>query len=119
MDLSSASLIPADGLLIMAAHASRAKIFTEWLDPSVLDESDPSKRDAELDLFDPSNPNQPPYSRAYIARYRAAQVARNRRITSWAREQLAVIDGRAQSGSESNNWRRHVHALPKERCCCW
>ena len=53
MDLSSASLIPADGLLIMAAHASRAKIFTEWLDPSVLDEGDPSKRDVELDLFDP------------------------------------------------------------------
>ena len=30
VDLPAAELIPADGLLIMAAHASRARIFTEW-----------------------------------------------------------------------------------------
>ena len=44
VNLKSANLIPADGLLILAAHISRAKIFTEWIDPSVLDEKDPSIR---------------------------------------------------------------------------
>ena len=55
VDLPAADLIPADGLLIMAAHASRARIFTEWLDPAVLDEDKPFVRDCDLDLFHPSN----------------------------------------------------------------
>ena len=28
-------LPPADGVMIMAAHSSRARILTEWLDPSI------------------------------------------------------------------------------------
>jgi len=62
--------------------------MTEWLDPAVLDESDLTKRDRELDLFDPHNPNQPPYTREYLSRFRAAQVARNRRITAWVKKEL-------------------------------
>merc|ERR1712190_660157 len=41
VDLPAANLIPADGLLILAAHSSRAKIFTEWIDPAVMDENNP------------------------------------------------------------------------------
>ena len=33
--LTDANLPPAEGLLLMAAHSSRAKILTEWLDPSI------------------------------------------------------------------------------------
>ena len=32
-DLAAHQLTPADGLLLLAAHTSRARIFTEWLDP--------------------------------------------------------------------------------------
>lgn len=90
VDLSG--IVPADGLLILAAHASRAKIFTEWLDPSVLDEANPAVRDVELDLWDPRNPNKPPYSPEYITRFRQAQIDRNRRITKWAIAKLEEVN---------------------------
>ena len=91
-DLTAAGLIPADGILLLAAHVSRAHTLTEWLDASILDETDPTRRDHELDLFDPTNPNQPPYSDDFVLRYREAQVDRNRRITAWVREKLAELN---------------------------
>ncbi|WP_343232229.1 TetR/AcrR family transcriptional regulator, partial [Mycolicibacterium sp. CBMA 361] len=45
------------GLMLLAAHISRHGTMTEWMDASILDETDPSKRDAELDLYNPDNPN--------------------------------------------------------------
>jgi pimeloyl-ACP methyl ester carboxylesterase len=36
--------------------------------------------------------NGPPYSKGFLERYRTGQIARNRRITSWVREQLAMLD---------------------------
>lgn len=98
VNLPAAALVPADALLILAAHTSRAKIFTEWLDPAPLDEADASKRDMELDLWDPRNPNKPPFSSQYVARFRAAQIERNRRITAWVREQLAQLEDSAVAG---------------------
>ena len=61
-DLTTLGLIPADGIMLLAAHISRHGTMTEWLDASILDESDPTNRDPELDLYNPDNPNQPPYS---------------------------------------------------------
>jgi pimeloyl-ACP methyl ester carboxylesterase len=90
-DLTKLGLIPADGIMLLAAHISRHGTMTEWLDASVLDESDPSKRDPELDLYDPANPNQPPYSTEFLDRYRQAQVDRNRRITAWVKAKLAEL----------------------------
>ena len=88
VDLTQAKLIPADATMFLAAHLSRAKTLTEWIDPSVTNELDPDTRERELDLYDEKNPNQPPYSEAYLKRYRAAQVARNRKITAWVRETM-------------------------------
>jgi alpha-beta hydrolase superfamily lysophospholipase len=65
------------------------------MDPSILDESDPARRDPELDLYHPGNPNQPPYSAEFLARYRAAQIERNRRISRWVRD---TLDGLKASG---------------------
>lgn len=42
-------------------------------------------------MYDPRNPNQPPYTQEYIKRFREAQFARNRRITKWAKEKLAHL----------------------------
>ena len=89
-DLTQAGLRPADGLAMLNAHPSRARLSSEWLDPAIADESAPFQRDAALDMYDPAN--GPPYSDAFIERYRAAQLERNRRISSWAEAQLADLE---------------------------
>ena len=86
-DLTKLGLIPADGIMLLAAHISRHGTLTEWLDASILDESDPTKRDPELDLYNPDNPNQPPYTAEFLERYRQAQIDRNRRITAWVKDE--------------------------------
>ncbi|MEE4252015.1 MAG: alpha/beta fold hydrolase [Alcanivoracaceae bacterium] len=99
-DLTARKLIPADGIMLLAAHVSRAITLTEWLDPSVLDENDPSQRDIELDIYDPACPNQPSYNEAFIERFRAAQIARNRNITSWVQNKLAALRDAGQHQEE-------------------
>ena len=84
-------LPPANAVMMLAAHVSRHRIFTEWLDPSIQDETKPSQRDPELNLYDSRNPNQPPYSAEFLERFAEAQIARNRRITGWVKEKLATI----------------------------
>lgn len=91
IDLTKANLIPADGIALLAAHLSRNLTLTEWIDPSITDESRPFDRDPELNIYDPANPNQAPYSPEYVARYRDAQIARNRRITAWVKAQLVEL----------------------------
>lgn len=91
-DLTTLGLIPADAVLLLAAHVSRHGTLTEWLDASIRDQSDPDDRDTELDLYHPDNPNQPPYRPEFLDRYRAAQIARNRRITAWVKRTLAGLE---------------------------
>lgn len=87
--LAQTALPPADAVLLLAAHRSRHRILTEFLDASVTDELQPERnRDAEFDLYDPANPNQPPYSADFVAAYRQRQRDRNRRITAFAHEKL-------------------------------
>lgn len=86
VDLTKAGLIPADGVIFQAAHSSRAKLLLDIIDPSVLDELDPDNRDKGLDIY--AGTVQPPYSADFIARYRAAQLVRVRRITAWVKETL-------------------------------
>jgi pimeloyl-ACP methyl ester carboxylesterase len=93
-------LPPADGIMLLAAHISRHGTLTEWLDASILDESDPSKRDPELDLYNPDNPNQPPYTPEFLERYRQAQIDRNRRITKWVKEKLAELADQGRADEE-------------------
>lgn len=90
-DLTALALPPAQGIMLLAAHISRAVTLTEWMDPSIADEARPFERDPELNIYDPANPNRPPYTDAYVARFRAAQIARNRRITDWVNVQLVQI----------------------------
>lgn len=92
-DLTRAKLPPADALLLLMAHPGRAALLTEWLDPAVTDEVAPLRRDPGLDMFNPAN--GPPYRPSWVARYRAAQTARNERITDWVQQQLAAIGNEA------------------------
>lgn len=91
-DLTQADLPPADALVLMMAHPGRALLLAQKMDPSIRNEHDPFDRDAELDMFEPSN--GPPYGAEFLARYRAAQSARNDRITDWALAQLAGLAAR-------------------------
>ncbi|MDT5153825.1 MAG: hypothetical protein QOI01_5558 [Mycobacterium sp.] len=79
-------LLPADGYVASAAHPGRPEVLTAWMDGSVVDESDPVAADADLDIFD--DRNGPPFSADFIERYRAAQTARNHRITDWVVDEL-------------------------------
>lgn len=87
--LSPEDLPPVDGIVLTAAHPGRSRLFSDWLDPSVIDERDPFSADPRLDMFNPEN--GPPYPADWLARYRAAQLARNERIEQWARAQLAYV----------------------------
>ena len=88
IDIVSQNFIPADGIMLIAAHESRHRTFTEWIDGSVLDENNPENRSLELDIYDKNNPNQPEYTDDFVATYRASQVERNRKITAWVQEKL-------------------------------
>ena len=90
IDLVPEDLPPADGLAFCAAHPGRAQVLTDWLDPSLTDETDMLAADAALDMFSPGN--GPPFDREWLKRYRAAQLARNERITQWALERLRAFD---------------------------
>lgn len=91
-DLTAAELPPADLLCLAMAHPGRATVFTEFLDPAIVDEQRPFDREPTLDMF--ARHNGPPYSPEFLAHYRAAQVERNRRITAWVRQQLAALPTR-------------------------
>lgn len=97
-DLTKADLIPADGVVFMAAHVSRHGTFTEWVDASILDETDPYTRDPSLDIY--GGENEAPFSSEFVARYRAAQIARNRKITRWVKEKLAWLESAGRENEE-------------------
>ena len=79
----------ADGYISSAAHAGRPDVLTAWMDGAVIDENNPVPSDPDLDLFD--DRNGPPFSAEFVDRYRAAQVARNQKITDWARSELIRV----------------------------
>lgn len=89
LDIIGAKLIPADAVLSLAAHASRATLLTEWLDPSVQDENNPDDRDPALNIYRPGYESAAqPFPPEFIASYRTAQLARMQRITSQVTDTL-------------------------------
>ncbi|PJG45176.1 alpha/beta hydrolase (plasmid) [Sphingobium sp. LB126] len=100
IDLAAAGLIPADAIWSVAAHLSRAETLTEWLDPSVVHEGDPDHRDRALDIYTSEALAAMPFDPAFVARFRASQVERNRRITSWADAMLRDLRARGTDEME-------------------
>ncbi|MCC6000366.1 MAG: alpha/beta hydrolase [Pararhodobacter sp.] len=96
-DLTALDLVPADALMLVAAHTGRARILSEWIDPSVRNEHDPDDRDTALDLYHSDGP-KPPYSPDFLAAFRAAQQARVARITAQVEEMLDSL--RRRGGAE-------------------
>ncbi|HEY1426291.1 MAG TPA: alpha/beta hydrolase [Caulobacteraceae bacterium] len=85
-----ARLPAADLYVSLNAHKGRPEVLTDWMDASVTDEADPTQTDPALDPYNPAN--GPPYPAEFVARYRAAQKARNQRITEWAKAELARVN---------------------------
>ncbi|WP_338771926.1 alpha/beta hydrolase [Massilia sp. METH4] len=87
--LSPEDLPPVDGIALCAAHEGRSRLFLNWLDPSVVDESDPLSADPEYDMFNPEH--GPPYSTAFLEKFRAKQRQRRDRIENWALARLRML----------------------------
>lgn len=79
----------ADGIALTASHIGRARVMLSAIDPSVTDESDPLSTNPELDMYGPAH--TPPYSPDFVARYRAAQHERVKRISDRAIERLRYL----------------------------
>ncbi len=106
LDLAAAQLPRADAIMSIAAHLSRAETLTEWLDPAVTDEIDPDQSAPELDIYATDPIVRPPFGAAFLARFRAAQRARNRRITSWVETQLTALES-ANNGARERGFIVH------------
>lgn len=100
VNLKEAGLEPADAVMLLAAHISRNVTLTEWMDPSILDETKPYERARELNIYDPACPYKPPYDAAFVAEFRAAQIARNRRITERVKRELVQLKAAGQPNAE-------------------
>ena len=98
--LASLTLPPGDALLLIASHRSRHHLLTGQLDPSILDEREPERRDSSLNLYDERNIHKIPFEAAYLARFRAEQLARNRRITAWVKDKLRALRSKGEEHAE-------------------
>ena len=98
VDLAVAGLIPADAVALIAAHVSRHELLTDALDASIRSETDPENRDPNLDIF--GQALRPPYSQAFLDQYRAAQRARNLRITAWVKIKLQHLKSQGRDNEE-------------------
>ncbi|MGE4429688.1 MAG: hypothetical protein AB7E05_02980 [Sphingobium sp.] len=89
VDLANLDMPVADGMAFMAVHPGEGVFMQRCIDPSVTDEHDPLSCDPELDMYNPANgfripPQISSYSKEFLAKYEAAQIARSRRIDALA-----------------------------------
>jgi hypothetical protein len=94
--LAPADLPPVQGLALCAAHEGRSFLMRNWIDPSLTDERDVLSLNPALDMYDTAN--GPPYSRAFLERFRNAQQARYERVDQWVGERLRLLRSQHSAG---------------------
>ena len=99
--LNHVEMIPADAMIYIAAHKGEGMIMNEIIDPSVVDEQSPHLTDSSLDMYDEANGFRTPdavdgtdaqwteFSPNFVKRFRAAQLARVKRLDNIARALIA------------------------------
>lgn len=90
--LADAEMIPVDGMIFVSSHLGQGRLLMNGIDPSVIDENDPLRSDPSLDPFSPDNGfslKGASYAPDFVARYRAAQVERVRRLDEQARQMVS------------------------------
>ena len=101
---AAAEMTPADGVAFVAAHRGQGHVMLRSIDGAVVDESDPFAREPSLDIYDTRNGFREPPARAryaadFVARVRAAQSDRVRRIDATAR---ALLEVHARAAEEAD-----------------
>jgi pimeloyl-ACP methyl ester carboxylesterase len=113
--LVPADLPPVEGLALCAAHEGRAGLLSRWIDPAVVDESDPLSVDPSLDLY--AAGRSAPYDAEFLRRFRQAQQARLARIEAWVDARLALLRERHGAGSPAADQVFAVHRTHADPRC--
>ena len=109
--LAEAALAVPSGLILVSSHLGQGPLLMNCIDPSVIDENDPTQTDASLDPFDAANgfvlpPHSSSYGAEFLARYRAAQRQRVERLDGVAR---AILKKRAAARkSVKESWSKQA-----------
>ena len=111
LHLSPDDLPPVDGIALCAAHEGRSKLFLQWVDPSLADESDSLSADPMLDMYDPAN--GPPYSTDFLTRFSAGQRERRERIENWVWGRLRQLRGTPGAPRDQAFVVHRTHADPR------
>ncbi|HJQ82691.1 MAG TPA: hypothetical protein VKA21_01340 [Candidatus Binatia bacterium] len=122
--LGDVQMPPGDGLILLAAHLGEGVFMLDRLDPSVIDERDPTAVNPRLDMYDPRNGYRPMaegpshYSPGFVAEFRAAQRARcerlDRQALGWC-EEAAYFRAKLRGDGMSPAERAFVSRLALQR----
>ncbi len=111
IDLQPGDLPPCDGIVLCAAHAGRSRLLRDWIDPSVIDETDPLATDPALDCYNPRN--GPPFSADFLAAFSAAQVVRRDAIERRVLARLRQLRADPQGPQDAAFCIYRTHADPR------
>jgi len=103
-------LPPVEGLIYSAAHAGRAKLLAQWLDPSVIDESDPLATDPLWDIY---AKDAGAFAPDYIAAFRQAQLRRRDAIQEWVLGRLRMLTANPDGPQDQTFVVYRTHADPR------
>ena len=120
--LADTAMPMADGLCLLAAHLGEGVFLLDRLDPSVVDEGNPTAVEPRVDMYDAANGYRPMsegpsrYSADFVAGFRAAQRARCARLDRLALdacEEAAYFRAALRGAPAADRPRLARHALQR------
>ena len=105
IDLTTEDMPPGNLYIAVAAHLGEGRFMLNVLDPSAVNEDDPTLTDPSWDMYNPVNgyrpyPEASHYDRGWLTAYREKQRERNHRLDVIARGYIAEqLDSRSRMKS--------------------